>query len=69
MKLPAGWIFRVKPKLTSIEVYESELTLCKDCKYKRHDIFDRGLYCGYPNRVMDVDGDDYCSKAFREAEE
>ena len=59
MKLFAGRIFRVKPKRTCIEVYESEIVRCKDCKYMRHDIFARGLYCGYPNRViMDVDGDD-----------
>ena len=35
MKLPSGWIFILRMKnLTTIEVEERELVLCRDCIYR-----------------------------------
>lgn len=42
MKIPSGWIFRIKPtrKGTAIEVTEEDLILCRYCKYFELDHFD-----------------------------
>ena len=38
-----------------------EIVRCKDCKYGRYDIADRGMYCGRKNVTMDTYEDDFCS--------
>ena len=64
MKLPAGWIFRLKPNLKNIEVYESELILCKDCKNYVNDE-DGRYYCKIIVAAERPKPDDYCSRASR----
>ena len=38
-----------------------EIVRCKDCKYGRYIIADRGMYCGRKNVMMDTYEDDFCS--------
>ena len=38
-----------------------EVVRCKDCKYGRYDIFDRGMYCGRKYVTLDTYEDDFCS--------
>lgn len=42
MKLPSGWIFKIKSntKGTAVEVTKSDLILCCDCKYFELNHFD-----------------------------
>ena len=68
MKLPDGWIVRVKPKgITQIEIVQDELVLCKNCKhYVVHSLF--GKEQGWCERLCDefdartVEPDDFCSR-------
>ena len=38
-----------------------EVVRCKDCKYGRYDMFDRGMYCGRKNVELDTYEEDFCS--------
>ena len=42
MKLPSGWIFKIKSttNATPVEVTKSDLILCRDCKYFELNHFD-----------------------------
>lgn len=77
MKLPSGWIFRLKPnrKGTKVTVYKDELILCKDCKWytvnelKQDGTDDRRYkpsYCLLYGMHMDADW--FCADAEREEE-
>lgn len=68
MKLPAGWIFRLRSNLKSIEVYESELILCKDCKNYVDDE-DGYYYCKIIVAAERPKPYDYCSRAIRGEDE
>lgn len=38
-----------------------QVVRCKDCKFGRYDIGDRGMYCGRKNVQLDTYEDDFCS--------
>lgn len=45
-----------------------EVIRCKDCKYGKYDIADRGMYCSRNCVVLDTYESDYCSYAERRHE-
>ena len=57
------WIDEI-PTVDAVEVIK-----CKDCKYGKYDIADRGKYCGRNCVVLDTYESDYCSYAERRQDE
>ena len=78
MKLPSGWVFRLKPnrKGTAVTVYEDELILCKDCRWytinelKKDGTDDRRYKPSYCLRHgMHMDEDWFCADGERGEED
>lgn len=65
MKLPDGWIFRVKPNgVTQIEIVQDELVLCKNCKhyYVLRDIYGRDHGFCKESMARRTEPDEFCSR-------
>lgn len=57
-------VLEEQPTVDAVEVIK-----CKDCKYGKYDIADRGMYCSRNCVVLDTYESDYCSYAERRKDE
>lgn len=65
-QLGVGVLVAVRDAIKALPSVDAvEVVRCKDCKYGRYDIADRGMYCGRKNVTMDTYEDDFCSRGER----
>ena len=66
--LRKDWQERYKPYLNAEKAIRTlpsaqpEIIRCRDCKYGKYDIFDRGMWCELHPKY-DVEENDFCSRA------